>query len=315
MTIEAQVIGEGTDLSKLKGRIKVGVEDFHLLKRPGERGHVRISLEGRDNRIQIRQLEVAIAQTLLTAEGTLEPGETLNMSVVAQTSKLEQIAGLFGSKPDKLAGEVKFKGHLTGPLADLVLKGSLDWTKATLLGIALDSVRGPVKLAMAQRTLNSPSLDAIRQNLRGKLHVSLTLLPKPPDRKLKLKQDLNLKIDGDIEGPWKEFIGILIKRTSKETLPVAGTMQLTARIQGTPDTLSGQGKLVIMDGGVLDVPFDRLDATVHLKDRKVSLKGLKIQQRNGTIVGNWEVAFDGHTRWDISSTPISIEGNVGPLSC
>jgi len=307
-TIEAQVVGEGTDLSKLKGRINVSVEDFHLLKRPEERGHVRFSLEGRDDRIQIRRLEIAIAQTLLTAEGTLEPGETLKMSVVAQTSKLEQIAGLFGSKPELLAGEAKFKGHLTGSLADPVLKGSLDWTKVTLLGVTLASVRGPVELAMAQRTLNSPSLDAIRQNLRGKFHVGLTLLPKPPDRKLKLKHDLKLKIDGDIEGPWKEFIGIFIKRTSKETLPVAGTMQLKAGIRGTPNMLSGQGKLVIMDGSVLDVTFDRSDATVHLKDRKVSLKGLKIQQGNGTMVGNWEVSFDGYTRWDFSSTPISIEG-------
>ena len=302
-TIEAQVVGEGTDLSKLKGQIKIGVEDFHLLKRPEERGYVRIFLEGRDNRVRIRQLEVVIAQTHLNAEGTLEPGEKLKMSVVAQTAKVEQIAGLFGSKPHQLAGEVKFKGHLTGPLADPVLKGNLHWSKATLLGVTLDSMQGPVELAMAQRTLKSPSLDVIRQKLRGKLNVGLTLLPKPPDRKLKLKQDLELEIDGDIEGPGKEFVGIFFKNE----LPVTGAMQLRAEIQGTPETLSGQGTLVITDLTIFEMPWDRAQATVRLKQRKILLEGLQIQKGDEKVTGRSVVGFDGHIGGNLSSTPISIQ--------
>jgi len=311
-TIEAQVMGEGTDLSKLKGRINISVEDFHLLKHPEERGHVRISLEGWDDRIQIRQLEVAIAQTLLTAEGTLEPGETLKMSVVAQTSKLEQIAGLFGSKPDMLAGEAKFKGHLTGPLADPVLKGSLDWTKATLLGVTLASVQGPVELALAQRTLKSPSLDVIRQDLRGKFNVGLALLPKPPDRKLTFKNDLELKIDGNIEGPWEKFLGIFIKKE----LPVTGAMQLKSEIQGTPEHLSGQGTLVITDLTLFEMPWDQAQASVRLKQRNILLDEIEIQKGDEKITGRSEVGFDGHIRGNLSSNLISIQrvarlGNAG----
>ena len=302
-TIEAQVMGEGTDLSKLKGRIKVGVENFHLLKRPGELGHVRISLEGRDGRVHIRQLEVAIAQTLLTAEGTLEPDEKLSMSVVAHTEKLEQIAGLFGSKPDMLAGEAKFKGHLTGPLADPVLKGSLDWTKATLLGIALDSVRGPIELSFVRRILSSPSLTALRQKLRGRFRIGLTLPPEPPDRKLTFKNDLKLKIDGEVEGPWEKLIGIFIKKEH----PVTGAMQLRAEIRGTPENLSGQGTLVITDLTIFEMPWDRAHATVRLKQRRILLERLEIQKGDEKITGRSEVGFDGHIGGNLSSTQISLQ--------
>ncbi|MFB3109018.1 MAG: AsmA-like C-terminal region-containing protein [Candidatus Binatia bacterium] len=303
MAIEAQVVGEGTDLSKLKGQIKIGIEDFHLIKRPEERGHLRISLEGRDNRVQIQQLEISIAQSSLQAEGVLEADEKLYMSVVAQTSKLEQIAALFGSKPDELAGEVKFKGHLTGPLADPVLKGSLDWSKAKLLGIALDSVKGPVELALAQRTLKSPSLDVIRQDLRGKFNVGLALLPKPPDRNLTFKNDLKLNIDGDVEGPWEKFIGIFFKKQ----FPITGAMQLRAEIQGTPENLSGQGTLVVTDLNIFEMPWDRSVATVHLKQRNILLEGLEIQKGDEKITGRSEVGFDGHIGGNLSSTPISIQ--------
>ncbi len=302
-TIEAQVVGEGTDLSKLKGQIRIGVEDFHLIKRPEERGYVRISLEGRDDRVQIRQLEAAIAQTLLTAEGTFEPGEILKMRVVAQTPKLEQFAGLFGSKPHQLAGKASFNGHLTGPLADPVLKGNLHWTEATLLGVTLASVRGPIEMALAQRTLNSPSLDAIHEHLRGKLKVGLTLLPKPLDRKLKLKNDLKLKIDGDIEGPWEKFIGIFIEKE----LPITGAMQLRAEIQGTPENLSGQGTLVVTDLTLFEMPWDRAVGTVHLKERRILLEGIEIQKGDEKITGRSEVGFDGHIGGNLISTPISIQ--------
>jgi len=302
-TIEARVVGEGTDLSKLKGQIKVDVEEFHLLKRPEERGHVRISLEARDDRVRIRQLEVVIAQTLLTAEGTLEPGEKLKMSVAAQTAKLEQIAGLFGSKPNELAGEAKFKGHLTGPLVDPVIKGDLQWTKAKLLGVALDSVKGPVELALARRTLSSSSLTALRQKLRGKFNVGLTLLPKRTDRKLRLKQDLKLKIDGDVEGSWEKLIGIFVKKQ----LPITGAMQLRAEIQGTPENLSGQGTLGVTDLTIFEMPWDRAQATVRLKQRKILLEGLEIQKGDEKITGRSEVGFDGQISGNLSSTPISIQ--------
>ena len=73
---------------------------------------MRISLEGAGDRVHIRELNAALAQTNVNANGTLKPGEQLKMEVTAQTSKLEQIAGLFGSKPHQLAGEAKFKGQL-----------------------------------------------------------------------------------------------------------------------------------------------------------------------------------------------------------
>ncbi len=302
-TMEAQVVGQGTDLSKLKGQIKIGVEDFHFLKRPEERGHVRISLEGQGTRVQVRKLEVAIAQTHLSAAGTLEPGENLTMSVVGQTAKLDQIAGLFGSKPHQLAGEVKFKGQLSGPLGDPVLKGDLHWSNATLLGVTLASVRGPVELSLAQRTLKSPSLDAMRQDLRGKFNVGLTLLPKPPHRKLKLKQDLELKIDGDIEGPWEQLIGIFFKKQ----LPITGNMQLQVDIQGTPENLSGQGRLGVTDFTVFEMPWERAQATVRLKERRILLQGIEIQNADEKITGRSELGFDGHIRGNLSSTPISIQ--------
>jgi len=225
------------------------------------------------------------------------------MSVVSQTSNLEQIAGLFGSKPDELAGEAKFKGHLTGPLADPVLKGSLDWTKATLLGIALDSVKGPVELALARRTLSSSSLTALRQKLRGRFRIDLTLPPEPPDRKLTFKNDLKLKIDGEVEGPWEKLIGIFFKKQ----LPITGAMQLRAKIRGTPEILSGEGTLVITDFKLYEMHWDRAQAAVRLKQRKILLEGLELQTGDEKITGRSEVGFDGHIRGSLSSTPISIQ--------
>ncbi|NIO10722.1 MAG: hypothetical protein GTO40_23060, partial [Deltaproteobacteria bacterium] len=46
VAIEAEILGRGGDLSRLKGRMRAQVEAFHFLKRPEEQGRITVSLEG-----------------------------------------------------------------------------------------------------------------------------------------------------------------------------------------------------------------------------------------------------------------------------
>ncbi|MGH7382331.1 MAG: AsmA family protein, partial [Candidatus Methylomirabilales bacterium] len=252
-TIRVQATGEGADLTKAKGQADLRVKEFHLSDHPKDRGHVQFVIEGRDGRVHVRQGEVELARTRLRTTGVVKLGGDLDLNVDMRFSKLEDFGRLLGTDPGDVAGQATLKGRLTGPLADPVLRASLDWTEATLLDVALDNVRGPLEVSFGRRTLTAPSLTVLRQELRGLFHVVLTLGPKPPDRKILLKYDLTLDISGEAQGPLEEFLGIF----AKGSVPLSGPMHLKAEVHGTPATLTGEGALALTDVLILDEPWEQ----------------------------------------------------------
>ncbi|MEA3482764.1 MAG: DUF3971 domain-containing protein, partial [Pseudomonadota bacterium] len=304
-TLKVQATGEGTDLTKAKGKANLRIKGFHISDHPKDRGHVHFVLEGRDGRVHVQQGEVELANTRLRTKGMVKLGGDLDLDVDMRFSKLEDFGRLLGADPGDVDGQATIKGRLTGSVADPVLGGKLDWTKGILLEVALDRVHGPVEVAFGRQTLTSPSLTVLRQDLRGDLKVGLILAPKPPDRKIKLKYDLTLNIDGGVEGPVEDLLGIFIKGP----VPLAGPMHVKTKIRGTPDTLRGEGTLALTDVVILEEPWERVHATMDLdvKRKRVSLDGLELQRGDERIAGRFEIAFDGVAEWSLSSNPLAIQ--------
>ncbi len=305
VTVQVQATGEGADLTKAKGKAHLRVREFHLSDHPKDRGHVQLALEVRNGRVHVKQAKVEFASTRLRTQGVVKPGGDVDLNVDIRFSKLEDFGRLLGTDPGELDGQATIKGRLKGPLTDPVLRGTLDWTKGTLLEVTFDSVRGPIELSLARRTLTLPSLTVRRQKLRGDLKVGLILAPKPPDRKLLLKHDLTLDIDGKITSPLDEFLGIF----AKGSVPLAGPMRLKVRIQGTPETLHGQGTLVLTDAVILDEPWEQMRASVHLdlQQKRVSLEQLELLRGGERVAGRFALDFDGVSQFELSSTPLAIE--------
>jgi autotransporter translocation and assembly factor TamB len=308
--VEIQATGEGRDFSKANGQAKVRVEEFHLSDHPKDRGHVHIALDARNGRVHLRQGEVELARTHLRTKGVVKLGGDVDLDVHMRFSKLEDFGRLLGADPGDVDGQATIKGRLTGSLADPVLRGTLDWTNATLLEVTFDSLRAPVEIAFARQTLTSPSMTVIRKKLRADLQTGLTLAPKPPDRKLLLKYDLTLDIEATIKGPLKELLDIFVK----EPVPLAGPMQLKAQVRGTPDTLRAQGILTLTDAVILDEPWEQVQTAVDLdvQQKRVSLDGLTLRRRGEKVAGRFEIGFDGNSQFDLSSSPIAIQ-HVAPL--
>ncbi|MFQ5990073.1 MAG: AsmA family protein, partial [Candidatus Methylomirabilales bacterium] len=304
-TVRVEAKGEGTDLTKAKGQASIRVKEFHLVEHPKERGQVRIVLEPRDGVVHVRQANVDIARASLRTTGVVKLGGDMNLGVHVQFRELKRTGILWGTDPDELDGQAVLEGRLTGSLANPVLRANLDWTQVTLLEVALDSVRGPLEVAFARRTLTAPTLTVLRQNIRGLLHAVLILGPKPPDRKLLLKYDLTLDINGDVEGPLEQFVGIF----AKGPVPLSGPMQLKAQVNGTPETLRGQAALGLTDVVILDEPWEQGHATVELQlqQKKVWLKGLELQRGSEKVAGQFEFGFDGVAQWSLSSNSLAIQ--------
>ncbi|MFB3075074.1 MAG: AsmA-like C-terminal region-containing protein [Candidatus Methylomirabilales bacterium] len=305
VTLKVQATGEGTDLTKAKGKANLRIKGFHISDHPKDRGHVHIVLEGRDGRVHVQQGEVELASTRLRTKGMVKLGGDLDLDVDMRFSKLEDFGRLLGADPGDVDGQATIKGRLTGSIADPVLRGTLDWTNVILLEIALDKVHGPVEIAFGRQTLTSPSLTVLRQKLRTLLRVGLILAPKPPDRKIKLKYDLTLNIDGEINGPFEELLAIFAKGATFSS----GLTHLKIRVRGTPATLRGEGALVITDFVILEEPWDRMSATVHLQvqKKKVWLEGIENQRGSEKVSGQFEIGFDGVVHWELSSNPLAIE--------
>jgi hypothetical protein len=160
-TLKVQATGEGTDLTKAKGKASLRVKEFLISDHPKDRGHVHFVLEGRDGRVHVRQGEVELASTRLRTKGVVKLGGDLDLAVDMRFSKLEDFGRILGADPGDVDGQATIKGRLTGSVADPVLRGKLDWTKGILLEVALDRVHGPVEVAFGRQTLTSPSLTQV----------------------------------------------------------------------------------------------------------------------------------------------------------
>ncbi len=305
VTVRVQATGEGADLTKAKGKANLRVKEFHLSDHPKDRGHVQLALEVRNGRVHVKQAKVELASTRLRTKGVVTLGGDVDLNVDIRFSKLEDFGRLLGTDPGELDGQATVKGRLKGPLTDPVLRGTLNWTKGTLLEVTFDSVRAPVEIAFARQTLNSPSFIVRRQKLRGDLKVGLTLAPKPPDRKLLLKHDLTLDIDGKITSPLQQFIGIFADGAEEFT----GMMDLKMKVQGTPEKLRGQGKLAVTDALILKERWERMRASVllDLQQKRVSLEQLEVQRGREKIAGRVELDFKGFQKFELTSTPLAIE--------
>lgn len=304
-TIRVQAQGEGTDLTKTQGQAEVVVKEFHLVAHPRERGHIHIALEGRDGRVEVQRGEIELARTRLKAEGEVTLGGDVALGVDIRFSEIEDFGRLLGAVPGDVGGQAIIQGHLTGSVADPILRGTLEWSQATLLEVELDKVHGPLEVAFARRTLTAPSLTVLRQKLRGLLGVDLILAPKPPNRRTLLKYDLTLDVAGDVEGPVEDLVGIFVTGP----VPLAGPMRLEARVHGTPETLTGQGALALTDVVILDEPWQQGHATVnlHVRQKKVRLAGIELQRGSETVAGAFEIHFDGNAKWEMQSNPLAVQ--------
>ncbi len=307
-TVQVQATGDGADFTKAKGEANVRVEGFHLTDRPQDRGRVQIALEGRDGVVHVRQGEVELASTHLRATGVVRLGGDLDLGVTIRFSKVEDFGELLGTDPGDVAGQATIKGRLIGSLADPVLRGTLEWTNATLLEVTFDSLRAPVEIAFARQTLDAPTMTVRRQELRADLKVRLILAPKPPDRNLLLKYDLMLNIDGTIDGPWEQIVAIFDKGPPFSF----GQTHLKTRVRGTPATLTGQGTVVVTDFVMLEEPWDRMSATVDLQvqQKRVSLEGIELQRGDQRVKGEFRITFDGVVHWELGSNPLAIENVI-----
>lgn len=304
-TVEIQATGEGRDFSNAKGQANLRIKEFHLSDHPKDRGHVYIALEARNGRVHLRQGEVELASTHLRTTGVVKLGGDVDLGVTIRFSKVEDFGRILGTDPGDVAGQATLKGRVTGPIADPVLRGTLEWTNATLLEVTFDSLRAPVEIAFARQTLTSPSMTVLRQMLRADLKVRLILAPKPPDRKLLLKYDLTLDIHGDINGPWEQLLAIFAKGPPF----TSGQMHLKTQVQGTPATLTGQGTVVVTDFVLLEAPWERVSATVDLQvqQKRVSLEGIQLQRGDERVKGEFRINFDGVVHWELGSGPLAIE--------
>ncbi len=267
-------------------------------------GTLRANYRGNNETVTIQQLEAHTPATSLSATGTLgvangDPLTKLNVSLDARDlSEFDPILNAVGYKsngktgsaalPVALHGDAHFQGIVSGPVANLDIKGHLQANQLTAhLGtsgdIAIDSVVADAEYTAARITVGSSTIR------RGTAVLNVSGSVKP--HRVVRRRAVTYEFDNDAAVSAKIQLGDaqlhdVLDIAGQGSIPATGILNIDAQVNGTLGNLAGGGHVTLRDGAAYNQPFDSIIAVVNVQGQQISATQLAIRAQGVQVDGN-----------------------------
>jgi hypothetical protein len=305
LAADVDLSGRGADLTALRGHAVFSVEGLAL---EGETptGHLQARIAATASRLDVETF------TLRTAGGEIQGRGALNFS----TGKLElplratlRDVGAFakGFGVRVLDGQADLLGRVTGTREEPRLEGRLTWRGARIAGQGIDLIQGDIEVA--RRALRTTGIVMRSGKSRATVRGSLQALGTTPLRRLNLKRELGLEVQGKLDpARTGDLIGLI-----PEDVDVQGTFRASGRVTGTLERLTGDITLGLEDVRTWEEAWTRGAAVVRFRQGDVEISGIDFRRGGERITGQVRLPADGGLQGQLQSTSMDL-AHVGTLS-
>ncbi len=249
--------------------------------------HIRASYRAGSGDLQVAEFNASTRATQVRASGTLSSAAALNLSITtSDLSEWQPILTAVGYKqriPVVLQGHASFSGTATGKLSAIDFAGKLQSEDFDLLipatshapekNVHCDSLAADIQL--------SPHAFAAHH---GRLHhggttVAFSLSLGLQDRQFTDSSLITARVEihnADVE----EILAL-----SGYDLPVSGTANLLAHIEGTKSEPHGNGHIELSDAVIRGEPVQHLDSNLEFNRNAISLDELHLAYYDAHVSG------------------------------
>ncbi len=267
-------------------------------------GTVRANYRGTDQTVTIQQLQANTPATSLTATGTLgvatgDPLTKLNVTLDARDlSEFDPILNAIGYKsngktgsaalPVVLHGDAHFQGSISGPVANLDIKGHLQANQLTAhLGssgdVAIDSVVADAEYTAAGITVGSSTIR------RGTAVLNASGAVKP--HRIVKRGVVSYAFDDFAQVSAKIQLGDaqlhdVLDIAGQGSIPATGTLNVNGQVTGTLGNLTGGGQVTLRNGVAYNQPFDSISAQVNVLGQQITASQLQVRAQGVQVDGN-----------------------------
>jgi translocation and assembly module TamB len=269
-------------------------------------GHVLAHYTGRNETVQIKQLNMQTAQSTLAATGILgvnigDPLTILHIDLTAHDlSEYNQLLTTLGLEangkkgvaaiPVTLHGALHFTGTAEGTARNLDVKGHVE---ANNIEFAMGSTDALIDslIADAEYSPNSGVAVASSTINRGSavLHASGTVKPRQEKSRRGLITyiwDDMVGVDAQLQLADAKVADLLQIAGQQQKIPVTGTIATNAHVTGTIDDLNGTGHLTLSNGVAYGEPFDSFVADLAAHGKAIDATQVLLKLHGMQIAGN-----------------------------
>ena len=267
-------------------------------------GTLRANYRGTDETVTIQQLDAHTPATSLSVTGTLgiangDPLTKLAVTADARDlSEFDSVLNAIGYKsngktgsaalPVALHGDAHFQGTVSGPVANLDIKGHLQANQLTAhLGttgdVAIDSVVADAEYTAAGITVGSSTIR------RGTAVLNASGFIKP--HRVVKRRVVSYEFDNDAQVSAKIQLGDaqlhdVLDIAGQGAIPATGILNVDGQVNGTLGNLTGGGQVTLRNGIAYNQPFDSISALVNVQGQQISATQLAVRAQGVQVDGN-----------------------------
>ncbi len=303
-----------------------GIRRSGALRNVPLNGVLRASYRGTDQTVTLQQLQTQTPATMLSASGTLglnkgDPLTRLNVQLDARDlGEFDSVLTAIGYKsngktgsaalPIVLHGDAHFQGTVSGPVANLDIKGHLQANQFQAhLGsegdLAIDSLVADAEYTAADISVGSSTIrrGTAVLNVAGSVKPHRVIRRGVPSYEFDDLAQVNATVQlGDAQAH------DVLEIAGQGAVPVTGILAANGHVAGTLGNLAGGATVSLRNGVAYNQPFDAVTANVAVQGQQVTATTLQVRAQG--------VQVDGNGSYNLTSKHIQahLQGNSIRLS-
>lgn len=304
-TADADLTGQGTNLTALRGHVNLRVNDLGVA---GETptGRLEARLLATSAQLSVETFSLKLPGGDIQGRGGLNfASGQFDLPLRADLRDMGAFGRGFGVP--LLGGRATLQGRLGGTREAPRLQGRLAWREARIAAQRFDLIDGPVEATA--RGISSPRLLLRTGRTTVTLRGSILARGTTPLRKLDPKRDLVLDLQGQVNpGRTADFVALL-----PSDLDIQGAFRASGRLTGTLEALTGDVELALENVRTWEEAWQRGDALLHVRQGALDITRISLRRGEEQLTGEIGIAGDGALQGRLTSTPIDL-AKAGSLS-
>ncbi|MBI3990410.1 MAG: AsmA-like C-terminal domain-containing protein [candidate division NC10 bacterium] len=276
--------GEGFKARDVQGEARLLIEN---LRGDGEEMSGRLEASVALDREQVKLLSLSLRQgsSAITAKGFVSMDGASDLTVQGTVRRVSDLGTFLGM--DGLGGSATVQGRLQGSWERPRFAGTINWQKPRLFAFGLERASGTVELSggrlKAQRLLLRQGRTTLEVQGEALLGEGRALTH------LDLKRDITLRLTLKGEGRLEDLASF-----SPHKLPIAGSFQGRASLEGIPSALIGGTSLQFRQMELLGESWEKGEAVFVLEPGRLSLQRFSLHRGKEEVVGLGEVRGESY---------------------